>query len=312
MAELTSEDLRMRQFLLGELGEDEREELEQLVLVEDGTRDKLLMAEDDLIEEYLEGSLRGKERERFLRQFLSIPHQRNKLRVAKSLRRFARDEANIETVPIEPRVRNEAEIDTVPIKPRVVSEADIDTVPITPLPKVPAHSHVWSFQGLLVYAPIAALIVVGVAVGAVWYMKYRGSIERENQRQAIERELVQLNASDEQSLPAEQISTLTVPPFSPRSVIASSSSGFKGPILELRLVPGTQQAERYNAVLHKVGSTDRYLVSGLKLHIQAGDKTVHLRIPTRLLTPGVYTVQLNGLATDGSAKNSSEYSFEIQ
>ena len=90
MAELTSEDLRMRQFLLGELSEREREELEQLVLTEEGTRDKVLMAEDDLIEEYLEGSLPGMERERFLRQFLSIPHQRNKLRIAKSLRRFAR------------------------------------------------------------------------------------------------------------------------------------------------------------------------------------------------------------------------------
>ena len=310
MAELTSEDLRMRQFLLGELGEHEREELEQLVLTEGGTRDKLLMAEDDLIEEYLEGSLRGKERESFLRQFLSIPHQRNKLRIAKSLRRFAREEANIDTVPIEPRVRNEAEIDTVPIKPHVISEADIDTVPITPLPKAHAQSRMWSFQGLLVYAPIAAVIVVAVALGVVWYAKYRGGIERENQRQAVERELAELNASD-QDLPAGQISTLTVPPFSPRSVIANSSSSFKGPVVELRLVPGTQQAERYNAVLQKVGSSDKYLVSNLKLN-QDGDKTVHLRIPTRLLTPGTYTVQLSGLAQNGSVKTSSEYNFEIQ
>jgi hypothetical protein len=312
MAELTSEDLRMRQFLLDELGEDEREELEQLVLTEDGARDKLLMAEDDLIEEYLEGSLRGKERERFLRQFLSIPHQRNKLRIAKSLRRFARDESNIETVPIKPRVRNEAEIDTVPIMPRVVREAEIDTLPIIPLPKVPTQSHAWSFHSLLVYAPFVAVIVVAIAVGAIWYAKYRDSIERENQRQAVERELVQLNAPEGQNLPTEQVSTLTVPPFSPRSVIASSSSSFKGPILELRLLPGTQQAERYNAVLNKVGSTDKFLVPNLKLHDQDGDKAVHLRIPTRLLTPGVYAVQLNGLATDGSIKNSSEYSFEIQ
>jgi hypothetical protein len=310
MAELTSEDLRMRQFLLGELGENEREELEQLVLTEGGTRDKLLMAEDDLIEEYLEGSLLGKERERFLRQFLSIPHQRHKLRIAKSLRRFARDESNIETLPIKPRVPNEAEIDTVPIMPRVVSEAD--TVPITPLPPVPVHSQVWSFHSLLVYAPFVGVIVVAIAVGAVWYAKYRDSIERENQRQAVERELVQLNAPQERTLPAEQVSTLTVPPFSPRSVIASSSSTFKGPILELRLLPGTQYSERYNAVLYKVGSTDKFLVPNLKLHDQDGNKAVRLRIPTRLLTPGVYTVQLNGVATDGSTKNSGEYSFEIQ
>lgn len=308
MAELTSEDLRMRQFLLGELGEHEREQLEQLVLTEDDTRDKLLMAEDDLIEEYLEGALPGKEQERFLRQFLSIPHQRNKLRIAKSLRRFARDEANIETVPIKPFVRNEAEIDTVPIKPRVVSEAEIDTVPITPWRKLPVPSHFWSFRSLLVYAPFAAVIIVAIAVGSIWYAKYRDGVERENQRLAIELELAQLNAAE----PAEQVSTLTVPPFSPRSVIAGSSSNLKGSTLELRLLPGPQPTERYNAVLHKVGSTDKYSVSNLRLHDQLNDKAVHLRIPTRLLTPGVYTVQLNGLATDGTVKNSSEYSFEIQ
>ena len=94
MGEVTTEDLRMRRFLLGELDERDREELEQRVLTEAGIRDKLLMAEDDLIEEYLEGFLKGEEREKFLRQFLSIPHQRDKLRIAKSLRRFSRDEAN--------------------------------------------------------------------------------------------------------------------------------------------------------------------------------------------------------------------------
>src|SRR5689334_6590681 len=96
MAEISTENLRMRQFLLGELAEKDREELEQLVLLEGGLRDKLLMVEDDLIEEYLEGSLDGDERERFLLQFLSIPHQRNKLRIAKSLRRFARDEVRFD------------------------------------------------------------------------------------------------------------------------------------------------------------------------------------------------------------------------
>src|SRR3954453_8967379 len=82
----------MRQFLLGDLTEEKREEVEQLVLSESDTREKLSMAEDDLIEDYLEGSLTEEDSQKFLNQFLAIPHQRNKLRVAKSLRRVARED----------------------------------------------------------------------------------------------------------------------------------------------------------------------------------------------------------------------------
>lgn len=295
MAELTTEDLRMRQFLLGDLGEKEREELEQLVLIEGSTRDKLLMAEDDLIEEYLEGSLKAGEREKFLRQFLSIPHQRNKLRIAKSLRRFARDEANIETVPLDPRVLSEADIDPVPSQPRPVVQSKV----------LPFYRNLW------VYVPIAAVILIAVIVGALWYASYRGGIEREAQRQVIERELAQLNASEEQNLPADQATTLIVPPFSPRSVVASSSSSFNRPILELWLLPGTKRTEKYNAVLQKVGSEDKYQIFNLQLHDRGGDKVVRLRIPTRFLPPGTYRVQLNGLSTGGTVTDTSEYNFEI-
>ena len=310
MTEVNMEDLRIRQFLLGDLGPREREELEQLVLIGGETREKLLMAEDDLIEEYLEGTLPGEEREKFLRQFLSIPHQRNKLRIAKSLRRFARDEANIETVPIKPRALRETDIDTVPIEPRALTEADIDTVPIKPPPFV-ARPVVSFPRKLVVYMPIAAVILVAVTIGIVLYLKYRGSVEHEAQIQAIERELAQVNAPEEQNMPADQVSTLIVPPFSPRSVVASSSSGFKGPMLELRLLPTNRQTETYNAVLQKIGSEDKYRIPNLRAHDRDGERAVRLRIPTRLLSPGTYRVQLTGLTTSGPA-DTEEFNFEIQ
>lgn len=289
MAEVTTEDLQMRQFLLGELGEKERGELEQRVLAEAGLRDKLLMAEDDLIEEYLEGSLKGEQREKFLRQFLSIPHQRNKLTIAKSLRRFARNEANIEPVPAEAR--------------------RLDTVSINPLDTVQSKPQVLPLRRkLLMYAPIAAVVLVAVTIGAVWYAKYRRS---ETQRQAIERELAQVNASLEPILPADQISTLIVP-LTSNANVTSIPSTFKGPILELWLLPKTKQTERYNALLQKVDSHDQFQISNLHLQDRAGGKAVRLRIPTRLLTPGVYRVQLNGLSTDGRVAETDGYSFKIE
>jgi hypothetical protein len=295
MPEITTEDLQMRQFLLGELGEEEREELEQRVLAEVVIRDKLLMAEDDLIEEYLEGSLKGEEREKFLRQFLSIPHQRDKLTLAKSLWRFA---------------RNDADIDTVPIEPERISEARLDTAPIEPFDTVSTEPQVLPFRRkLLIYAPIAAVLLIAVAVGSVWYAKYRRS---EIQRQAIERELAQLNASLETIPPSDQIYTLILPPTSTADVVTRIPATSAEPILELWLPSKMRLTERYNALLQKVGSRDQFQISNLHPQNRAGGKTVRLRISTRLLTPGIYRVRLNGLAADGSVVATDEYSFKIE
>ena len=272
----------MRRFLLGQLDENEREELEQLVLSESDTREKLLMAEDDLIEEYLEGSLAGEERDQFLRQFLSIPHQRDKLRVAKSLRRLVRAET--------------VEAQTPANKPLPVS--NVRVFPVR--------------RKFLLYAPIAAILVVAVTAGAIWYASYRRSVERERQRQAIENELVHLNAPNTQNPPADQISTLIVPAVLPRSVAASSTSTLQRPILELWLPPGPKQTDRYNARLQRVGSEDKFQIPNLQLQNLSGGKAVRLRIFTRHLTPGTYRVQLNGLSLDGIVVDTEEYSFEIQ
>jgi hypothetical protein len=307
MTEVTTEDLRMRQFLLGELGEQEREELEQRVLAEASIRDKLLMAEDDLIEEYLEGFLKGGERENFLRQFLAIPHQRNKLKLAKSLRRFSRNEANIDTVHIAPHVFSEAVIETVPTERGRISEAGLDTVPIEPLDTVGLKPRPFG-RKLLVYAPIAAVVLVAVTIGSVWYVKYRRSA---TQRQAIERELAQLNTSGKPNLPSDQTYMLIVPPTSTTNIVSSIPSTFKGPVVELWLLP-RKQTEHYNALLQKEGSQDQFQISNLHFQNGAGGRVVLLRISTRLLTAGVYRVQLNGLSTDGRVVGTDEYSFKIE
>ena len=309
MAELNTEDLRIRQFLLGELGDDEREQLEQRVLIEGGTRDKLLMAEDDLIEEYLEGALQDEEREKFLRQFLSIPHQRNKLRIAKSLRRFARDEANFEANKIESRAFRAAGIDTTPIEP-VPTDHDIGTLSVKAKTNVFPHV-LFSRPARWVYAPIALAVLMAIAIGAVWYARYRSNIERQAQRQAIERELALLNFSGAQNVPPDQVFTITLPPVSTRSVEANISSDFKGPLLELWLIPATQQAVNYNAVFQKVGSGDMFQVPNLQLQERAGNKAIRLRVPTRLLTPGLYRVKLTAISPGGVAVDTSEYSLEI-
>lgn len=278
----------MRQFLLGDLTEEKREEVEQLVLSESDTREKLSMAEDDLIEDYLEGSLTEEDSQKFLNQFLAIPHQRNKLRLAKSLRRVAKEDLRSVTQPVE-----------VEAKPTVDAPVSIDEFKER------------KRRSLLRYAPIAAVVIVAFVLGVVWFANYRRNVAREARRAAIESELGELNARG-QDLPSDQKLILIVPPLTTRSVVANVSPNFKGPLLELWLLPNNKGVAKYSALLQKVGSEDQYEIRNLQLQDHGASKAVRLWIPINFVQPGSYRVQLRALAQDGSVADTSEHSFEIQ
>ena len=104
MREVTQDDLRIRRFLLGELKEVEREELEELFLTDGAFREKVLVAEDELIDEYLEGELKGSELEEFRMTFQSMPQPSAKVRTARSIHNYAKREfAATHSMPVKRR-----------------------------------------------------------------------------------------------------------------------------------------------------------------------------------------------------------------
>lgn len=83
-AALTDEVIR--QFLPGELDDGKRQRVEEVFVSDPETRDRILMTEDDLIEDYLAGCLSPVGMEKFLAYYLCTSPQRRRLRIAKSLR----------------------------------------------------------------------------------------------------------------------------------------------------------------------------------------------------------------------------------
>jgi len=69
---------RIRAYLLGKLTENERERVEERLMVEDALFEELEILKGELIEEYREGKLNGKERESFEHGFLSSPEGRQR------------------------------------------------------------------------------------------------------------------------------------------------------------------------------------------------------------------------------------------
>src|SRR5215213_10259231 len=78
----------IRKYLLGHLPEPERLRVEEILFSDDEYYQRLLMAEEELTDEYVYDALTAEEREGFERYFLSTPERREEVRIARALKKF--------------------------------------------------------------------------------------------------------------------------------------------------------------------------------------------------------------------------------
>lgn len=89
----------IRKYLLGSLDDKvEMRQIEEKFLLDDGFAERLAIAEDQLVDDYLDGTLSEPERERFLRFFLLSPENREKLRLIGNLRKYAARQTAVQDV----------------------------------------------------------------------------------------------------------------------------------------------------------------------------------------------------------------------
>ena len=89
MNEESVTDAELRQFLLRNVDKNERQRIESLFVTNSLLRGKVLAAEQDLIEDYLEDSLNTADKEKFIGQYADTRAQRRKLRITKSIKDWA-------------------------------------------------------------------------------------------------------------------------------------------------------------------------------------------------------------------------------
>lgn len=82
-------DLPLKPYLLGDLNPDDQQRMEQRLMMDSAAFEELSWIEDELIDDYMEGALSGREKEKFENFFLSAPERRQKLSFAKALKRYA-------------------------------------------------------------------------------------------------------------------------------------------------------------------------------------------------------------------------------
>jgi hypothetical protein len=84
---MTSEDDRtIRRYLLQELAEEERKRVEERMMTDDAFFEEVSFAEDELVDEYTRGSLKGIESQKFEQCFLTTPQDLEQINFNKAFR----------------------------------------------------------------------------------------------------------------------------------------------------------------------------------------------------------------------------------
>jgi anti-sigma factor RsiW len=300
MSEENESEKSIRRLLLGESGEEEQQRVEERFMTDPEYRERVLMAENDLIEDYLEGALSEGERKRFRTHFLSTPRQLRKVKLARSLRNYAAVEVTAHSPPADAE-----DPQRVP-KPRRLFEA---------------LRLRWLFDAQrlrspVVYLPLAVALVVAVVFGSWRLVEFRRAQQlrarAESQRLEVERELAQLNdpSSAGRPQPVTGVFSMALPPVTVRGAANRLSPPDETGVVELWLLRAGDEYQNYRATLQKVGTASRFSITNLRAADTPGGRAVPVKIPAHLLTPGVYRLTLSGLTADGRPEEAGEYTFQ--
>ena len=278
MKEEAVTDATLREFLLGNVNDPERESIESQFLTDSQARERILAIEQDLIEDYLEESLTTNDKEQFLRIYGRTTEQRRKLRITKSIKDWAKTEASL---------------------PQITSG------------KISGWDRVRAWhQARPAAVPIAVTVIITLIVIAIWFN--RRTEQRNRQHSAIEQELVQLNSPASLREVPSNMTSLDLSPITLRSgEVAKIMTHDEIQIVELRL-PWIQKrcCSTYQAEVRRVGDDESLTIHNLQAEPD-GQSLIRVRLPARLLHRGAYKVQLTGTTADGSTSPPEEYEFAV-
>src|SRR5215204_2687212 len=82
-------DTLLRQFLLGDVDDQQRQRLESMFVTGALSKERVMAVEQHLVDDYLDDSLTPADRERFLAQYGETPAEQRKLRIAQAIQHWA-------------------------------------------------------------------------------------------------------------------------------------------------------------------------------------------------------------------------------
>ena len=310
MTENVENEISMKQYLLGELTEAEQQQLEERLMTSSECFELLLIAEDELVDEYVRGTLSAREQERFNDYFLCTPERRQKLTFSRSLQKY------------------------------ILNKADRPG-PVWAWPSFLAFLR--APDPIMGWSLAAALLLI-VFVGSwstlkIWRLQHQPMVPA-GREQDLQRQLAQLHERNDQSnreLQRQQnqraaleqelaaLKTSTSQHSSPSMIAFALTPGMVRDMegmkkvaipagtmwVQLQLDLGADDYNRYDAVLQKAEGDEIWNQSTPKVKMKGNIEVVVLTLPAKLLPHGDYILKLSGMTTRGNLEDIDKYYFRV-
>jgi len=280
MKELEKEQIVIRQYLLGELDEEARQQVEQRVMTERDYKEEVLISEEELLEEFAAGALDDHERELFLSHYLSAPLQRQKLRMVQAINKYAADRQPLATVEVPETSWFRRYIDAF-------------------------RSRKWFVQ-------LSWALLVGIVIGSS-FVAFRTWRWR-NQPSELHQELERLNGPQSSVLEASSsVLPATLVPLSLREAgkAVPLTIRHETQIVQFRLAVSSGQHQRYRATLKNSRLDDVLSLDDLMVRTFGNARLIIIQVPARVFRTDDYVLTLSALNSAGLYEEAGDYSFRV-
>jgi hypothetical protein len=291
----------MRQYLMGELSEQERNDLEEKYFNDNELFGELLDAEDQIIDDYHRGKLSLSERERVEQHFLALPERRREVKLAILFAQYL-----AERRASGPPAPNPA--------PGARSLINLPLFgPLFAWLRAPRSIPGWTL--------VAAALTL--TLGGVWVVMNtsRSQIQpapgpakqgEQANRARIEAELAILQT---RPVPAKGAISFTLARGASRGQeeIKKITPGPETTVIEFTLDAGAENYASYQASLQKAyNESDGILIKQLEVKTTAAGKSVMVRLPATMLDTDDYQIKLEGISPQGAAYIIGKYLFQVR
>ena len=293
MNDAANELFLIRKYLLGSLKGEEREQLEERVLLDPEFRNRVLVVEENLIEEYAEGALEDEERQSFQEMFYANPQRRLEVLVVESLQQHAGASWWVRLL--------RALQDKLAVS-RDATRSAHSSRNVAPLEWFPGFG-----KAVIAFAVLVTLVLAFLIVQSLRRPEQVPSTLTQDQTRhdLVERELARLNSLESQSTP---VVAATLAPGLSRGDESQGPEEFptvmlprgtESAQLKLLLRPLANEYMSFQATLAPVGGRESYQVDLKPAGLSAPAPAIVLTLPTNVLDDGDYRVQLSGQTADG-------------
>jgi hypothetical protein len=301
MSEAAKELSLIRKYLLGRLQGEEREQLEERVMLDPEFRDRVLLVEENLIEDYAEGALDATERQNFRTMFYANPERRLESQMVEGLKEHAKTQWRT-------RLFQAVQDKIFFLRPDTADgERATDATPTVIPSKVDS---LWSFRKTAVALALVVIVVLAFLILQRLLRSRSPNLEAQQQQRSelIERELARLNdPASHLSQPLSATATTLRPGLSrghgqePANEFPTVAvpHGAESTQFILLLKPSSDQYKNFQATLSPLSAPESFQVDLKPAALGAGERALVLMLPAHVLADGDYSLQLIGHTSGG-------------